>query len=207
MKYVVINILMTTSLYDDLELPKTCTFEELKQKYRILAQLHHPDKGGDIEKFKRIKLAYEVLSDPIKREHYDSTGDHYDDVNLDTEVMGRLAVMLSQFVQHINPEIDDLILKMRIEIRALQQLTTAAIVECNNLIDKMNIISKKIRLKKEGENLLKSVVDKKILGLHNEIINHKRGLIVFARMLEVLEDYHFSSDEWKLLLENFDGPA
>lgn len=202
-----INIVMTTSLYDDLELPKTSTYEEIKQKYRILAQLHHPDKGGDAEKFKRIRLAYEVLSDPIKREHYDSTGDHYDDINLDSEVMGRLAVMLSLFVQHINPEFDDLILKMKFEIHALQQQTTNAIVECNNLITKLNLISKKIRLKKEGENLLKSVVDKKVLGLHNEVINHKRGLIVFARMLEVLEDYHFSSDEWKLLLENFDGPA
>lgn len=197
----------TTTLYDDLELPKTCTSEEIKQKYRILAQLHHPDKGGDVEKFKRMKLAYEVLSDPIKREHYDSTGDHYNDINIDSEVMGRLAFMVSQFVQHINPEFDDLILKMKIEIRALQQMTTNAIVECNDLIAKFNIISKKIRLKKEGENLLKLVVDKKVLGFHNEVINHKRGLIVFARMLEVLDDYHFSSDEWRLLLENVDGPA
>ena len=204
---MVINIHMTTSLYDDLELPKNCTSEEIKQKYRILAQLHHPDKGGDVEKFKRMKLAYEVLSDPTKREHYDSTGDHYNDINLDSEVMGRLSVMVSHFVQHINPEFDDLILKMKIEIRSLQQLTTNAIVECNELIAKFNIISKKIRLKKEGENLLKLVVDKKVLGLHNEVINHKRGLIVFARMLEVLEDYHFSSDEWRLLLENVDGPA
>jgi len=198
---------MTTSLYDELELPKTCTSEEIKQKYRILAQLHHPDKGGDVEKFKRMKLAYEVLNDPIKREHYDSTGDHYNDINIDSEVMGRLAFMVSQFVQHINPEFDDLILKMKIEIRALQQLTTNAIVECNDLIAKFNIISKKIRLKKEGENLLKLVVDKKVLGLHNEVINHKRGLIVFARMLEVLDNYHYSSDEWRLLLENVDGPA
>ena len=193
--------------YQTLGVAKNATPDDIKKSYRKLASKHHPDKGGDVEKFKRMKLAYEVLSDPIKREHYDSTGDHYDDVNLDSEVMGRLAVMLSQFVQHINPEIDDLILKMRIEIRALQQLTTNAIVECNELIAKFKIISKKIRLKKEGENLLKLVVDKKVLGLHNEVINHKRGLIVFARMLEVLDDYHYSSDEWRLLLENVDGPA
>ena len=55
--------------------------------------------------------------------------------------------------------------------------------------------------------MLKLVVDKKVLGLHNEVINHKRGLIVFARMLEVLDDYLYSSDEWRLLLENVDGPA
>ena len=141
---MVINILMTTSLYDDLDLPKNSTPEEIKQKYRLLAQLHHPDKGGDVEKFKRMKLAYEVLSDPTKREHYDSTGDHYDDVNLDSEVMGRLAVMVSQFVQHINPEFDDLILKMKIEIRALQQLTTNAIVECNDLIAKLILFLKRL---------------------------------------------------------------
>jgi curved DNA-binding protein CbpA len=199
---------MKTSLYDDLELPKNCTSEEIKQKYRILAQLHHPDKGGDEEKFKRIKLAYEILSDPIKREHYDSTGDHYADVTLDSEVMGRLAVMVSLFVQHINPESDDLILKMKVEIYALQQQTTNAIVQCNSLISKLNIISNKIKLKKEGENLLKFVVDKKILGLQNELINHKRGLIVYGRMLEVLEDYHFSNDEWQLLLQqHVDGPG
>ena len=77
----------TNTLYDDLELPKNCTSEEIKQKYRILAQMHHPDKGGDTDKFTRIKSAYETLSDPVKREHYDSTGDHYDDSNLDSEVL------------------------------------------------------------------------------------------------------------------------
>ena len=49
------------TLYDELELPKNCTSEEIKQKYRILAQLHHPDKGGDPQRFKRIKVAYEIF--------------------------------------------------------------------------------------------------------------------------------------------------
>jgi len=198
---------MTASLYDDLELPRTCTSEEIKQKYRILAQLHHPDKGGDEEKFKRIKLAYEVLSNPTNREHYDSTGQHYEDTNIHTEVMSRLAIMISFFIQHINPEFDDLILKIKIEIRSLQEQSTNAIEECNKLIVKLNVISKKIRLKKEGENFLKSVVDKRILELHTELINHKKGLIIYAKMLEVLEDYHFSNEEWRLLLTNVDGPA
>ena len=196
------------NFYDELELPINCTFDEIKQKYRILAQLHHPDKGGDEEKFKKIKLAYEVLSDPIKREYYDSTDNYYDDINIDNEVMGRLTAMVSHFVQHINSEFDDLILKIKTEIRALQQLTTTAIVECNELISKYNIISKKIRLKKEGENVLKSLVDKKILELHKEVLNHKRGLIVFARMLEILEDYHYSHNDWQLIIQqDVDGTS
>ena len=35
----------------------------------------HPDKGGDAVKFKRIQRAYDVLSDPEKRSHYDATGE------------------------------------------------------------------------------------------------------------------------------------
>jgi curved DNA-binding protein CbpA len=192
---------MENTLYDDLELPKNCTSDEIKQKYRILAQTHHPDKGGDIEKFKRIKSAYETLSDPIKREHYDSTGDHYDDTNLDAEVHARLSNMVSQYSQQINPEFDDLILQMKFDLHHAQQQTNNAIVACNALITKLNIVAKKIKLKKEGENILKSFVEKKINTHHTELINHKRALIVFARMLEILEDYHYSHGDWQLLIQ------
>ena len=189
------------TLYDELELPKNCTSEEIKQKYRILAQIHHPDKGGDVEKFKRIKSAYETLSDPIKREHYDSTGDHYEDSNLDAEVYARLSNMVSQYSQQINPEFDDLILQMKFDIHHAQTQTNIAIVECNALIKKLNIVAKKIKLKKEGENVLKSFVDKKINIHHTELINHKRALIVFSRMLEVLDNYHYSHNDWQLLIQ------
>jgi len=189
------------TLYDELELPKNCTSEEIKQKYRILAQIHHPDKGGDVEKFKRIKSAYETLSDPIKREHYDSTGDHYDDSNLDAEVYARLSNMVSQYSQQINPEFDDLILQMKFDIHHAQEQTNNAIIGCNALIAKLNTVAKKIKLKKEGENLLKSFLDKKINIHHTELVNHKRALIVFARMLEILEDYHYSNNEWQLLIQ------
>jgi curved DNA-binding protein CbpA len=189
------------TFYDELGLPKNCSFDEIKQKYRILAQLHHPDKGGDEEKFKRIKLAYEVLSDPIKREHYDSTGDHYDDTNIDNEVLARLSNMISQYSQQINPEFDDLILQMKFDINHAQEQTNNAIISCNALITKLNIVANKIKLKKEGENLLKSFLEKKIKTHHNELVNHKRALIVFTRMLEVLEDYHYSNNEWQLLIQ------
>ena len=36
---------------------------------------HHPDKGGDTEKFKRINKAYEVLKDEEKRKIYDEHGE------------------------------------------------------------------------------------------------------------------------------------
>lgn len=39
---------------------------------------NHPDSGGDVEKFKQIQAAYELLSDESRRARYDSTGMHWD---------------------------------------------------------------------------------------------------------------------------------
>lgn len=39
-----------------------------------MANKHHPDKGGDQAKFKDISVAYDTLSDPQKRQDYDTGG-------------------------------------------------------------------------------------------------------------------------------------
>lgn len=53
---------------------KTATPEELKAAFRKLAKTHHPDVGGDPEKFKEINEAYNTLSDPQSRAAYDRGG-------------------------------------------------------------------------------------------------------------------------------------
>lgn len=64
----------TEALYKVLGLEKSATDSEIKKAFRKLALKKHPDKGGDPEEFKKIQAAYEVLSDPEKREKYDKYG-------------------------------------------------------------------------------------------------------------------------------------
>jgi DnaJ-class molecular chaperone len=60
------------SHYQTLGIDKNATPEDIKKAYRKLASIHHPDKGGDTSTFQKIQAAYEVLSDPVKRQQYDN---------------------------------------------------------------------------------------------------------------------------------------
>ena len=60
------------SYYNTLGVEKDASQDEIKKAYRKLVIVHHPDKGGDSEKFKEISQAYETLSDPEKRQQYDN---------------------------------------------------------------------------------------------------------------------------------------
>lgn len=65
---------MGKDYYSILGVRKTASADEIKKAYRRLAHEHHPDKGGDSQKFKDINDAYQVLGDSNKRAQYDRFG-------------------------------------------------------------------------------------------------------------------------------------
>ncbi len=63
--------------YEILGMTKSASDSEIKSAYRKLARKHHPDVDktpGASEKFKELSEAYQVLSDPKKKQSYDQFG-------------------------------------------------------------------------------------------------------------------------------------
>ena len=64
-------------LYEVLGVGRDASPDQIRRAYRKLAREHHPDVNGDAlaeERFKEIAGAYEILSDPLKRQQYDTFG-------------------------------------------------------------------------------------------------------------------------------------
>src|SRR5579859_619216 len=70
---------MAANYYETLGISKSATADDIKKAYRKQALLWHPDKhtGDKTEaerKFKEINEAYQVLSNPQKKQVYDAGG-------------------------------------------------------------------------------------------------------------------------------------
>jgi DnaJ-class molecular chaperone len=70
-----------SDFYNVLGVDKTANPEDIKMAYRQLARQLHPDLNPNdtaaAEQFKILNEAYEVLSDPAQRRHYDRYGQHW----------------------------------------------------------------------------------------------------------------------------------
>jgi len=80
---------MEKNFYEELGIKKNATKIEIKSSYRSLVKKHHPDAGGEKERFLAIQNAWETLNDPIKKEKYDrkmfSSNTSFDSLNQNWE--------------------------------------------------------------------------------------------------------------------------
>ena len=56
-----VTVFSKSEAYNELDLETTTSIQKIKNKFRILAKKHHPDRGGSREKFVKITAAYETI--------------------------------------------------------------------------------------------------------------------------------------------------
>jgi len=176
--------------YTELDVPVDASLETIKQRYRTLAQMHHPDKGGDEELFKRIKLAYEILSDPVRRKQYDITGETTT-TNAKDEAIANIVQILLHVVPSFDVEQDDLIQIAEIETRTMLELIHKDAGVTERYIINLEKVSSKLRIKTSSENILNTFILHQIQQRKQELETFQRRVQVCNLMLEILKDYEY----------------
>lgn len=178
-------------LYSELDLTPDCSFEDIKQRYRILAKIHHPDMGGDEEKFKRIKFAYEILIDPIRRSEYDKTGKTEKFKGIREEAVNILSQIVISMITNFDPEKGNLIELIKQDIRNTKERIIVDRNNCNVYISKLELVKSKIRKKNEShsEDIIFSFFDSSIDTKNSEMASLQRKDDIANEILKILDDY------------------
>ena len=105
------------TFYEILNVAPDATFDAIKSAYKKQALLHHPDKtqNGDDTHFKKIREAYDTLSDPLKRQIYDNTilkGIHDDIVDWKEFMNNMINNIWQLFLQLVDIEKRTVVLKV-----------------------------------------------------------------------------------------------
>ena len=188
--------------YLELELPIDANEEEIKLKYRHFANIYHPDKGGDEEKFKRIKEAYEILSDPIRRKAYEISDNAETNLQIRNAALDHIAQMMGQIVPQFNSEADDLFAIMRQEVNNIRQGMVENTNVCVGYMANLQKVIARVNAKHDKQNIMIEILQKQIDFRNREHEDFAQRIKICDLEIEILKDYEYGLIERIQLPEN-----
>lgn len=181
-------------LYQILGLLPNCSFEEIKQQFRTLARIHHPDLGGDEEEFKKIRFAYEVLNDAASRAEYDKSGTVKKSDDIRNLAKENLVVIFFNLLPQIDPNQHNILEIIRGEIDKSINDMEGNKNDGNTYISKLELVKSKIRKKEDvtdANNLFASLIDNQIDTRNNIKKDTDKRIEIAKEMKKILEDYSY----------------
>jgi len=180
-------------LYSVLGVEATASAEEIRRAYQEAAKRYHPDKDtGDEELFKKIKLAYETLIDPGRREIYDGTGLFE---WADAETIADARAMVESLVANILNQ-DDLELEFLDIVFHVTDQLKKNIQICKEGIKLLEKRLKRIKKnkKKAKSDLILGVFNKKVDNLTSQLKTGKADLALNELSLKIADTCRYDFD-------------
>ncbi len=184
-----------TDLYKIIGVIKEATAAEIKKAYYKMANIHHPDKGGDTDKFKEIAIAYSVLSDEEKRKRYDD-GEDVENINrpedsFENKVYG---VILNVFMDLVQKSIEhgssqNLVKAMTDVFTNIDNKLQDKIKSTERSIKKYDKVMGRITKVNGTENIFTQALTQKIANFNKEISTLKEDSKVAVRAKEIIKEY------------------
>lgn len=183
------------SLYGGLGVEPEATGEQIKAAHRKAAKKYHPDKaGGCREKFQRVQHAYDVLSDPDKRRHYDETGDDGSKRTGEPTPEQLIAMAWTHVLEQIDPR-RNLLDALRDALLEGRRQTEAALIKSQAKLKRLTMASERLQA---GEgSVLRSVLDLRIAEMKATVAGEQRGaeLLLEASNLVMSTGLSYRADE------------
>jgi len=180
--------------YKVLGVERTATVKQIKKAYKKLATKYHPDRpGGDVERFKDIKKAYEILMDKEARLYFDEHGEIQNQQKPSTiyelaiiKVMNHVASwiaisnvqadLVSHIIQNLNKEMNAL----KIEIQKGNQ----GIIQIEVARDRLKCDS--------DDDVIGGFLDKKLDDISEFFERSDKETNVINKAIEIMKHY-----DWK----------
>lgn len=179
---------MKKDLYESLGVDKGASAAEIKDAYKAQSKKHHPDKGGDNDKFQEISHAYSILKDDKKRARYDSTGQ---------EKETPFEVRFTEFIQHtLIKYVDEVDVDTTDLLDKLKNFAKGKIMEGEGMIGKMKAQLKKLekvnkRMTAKGVNSISKVIEMNIYEIKRQVAEVEDNIKFLGEVLECLGSYHY----------------
>lgn len=198
-----------TSLYDLLGVEPDCSPAELKKAFYTLAKTYHPDLGGSHEFFATITAAYNVLSSPLDRAHYNRTGMHGRPtaVKIQTEVTGLMASLLDGLIQIAEEPLSqfDVCAAMRAMLQETIDQMSVDLAKSRKFARDYEVMLKKIVRNDGRPNLFVPTITKNLEKRRDQIAHYETELFYCERCMDELNNYRSIVDVMNFMNFGFPG--
>lgn len=182
------------SHYDTLDVMRDASPEQIKKAFRRKASKAHPDREGGHAVMALINVAYETLSDPVKRARYDQSGQDNLVPPLDHRAMEVIMQMFAQLIQRA-PEHEDIIELLKTSIRQNQDGMERKIKEHKSEIAAFGKRLQRLKHKGKGRNFIADFIDQRVRQIGDQISQIEDSLTLGHRAVQLLQDYQDTPPE------------
>jgi curved DNA-binding protein CbpA len=170
-----------------------------KQAFRMLTKEFHPDKGGDEETWKKIQEAWDIIKDPKKKAHYDSTGSRpVKPKNIDIQSQGLILDLFGAWsdkaVERVMNGGNDEIFNFNV-LEMIQEIIEERLAGHREALKKTEKVIKGYnKIKKKSGGLFSELIDGRIAKF-KEVQDHNLSEIkISVQALEMLDDGSWTYD-------------
>ena len=184
-----------TNPYDELGVGREATPEEIRAAYRRKAHVLHPDKGGGVDRFQELQRAYDLLSDPERRQQYDRTGFTGRQNPRHIQLVTQLVGLMEQIIDQVpDPTSVDLRHIAEQSIRNSQNAVREKLRQLQTQLRKSQRMLGRFQHKHNGENLFENMLRSKVRNLEQRIAAMQQEVSDGDTLIQLVADYDYRWD-------------